>query len=302
MKAGGCPPRMHSAPDNEPGLSGASMKKEELHMKRDEDAAQEKDEGKKPKKHRGKKVLVAILVVLAVFIVMAAIGGNSSKPSSEPFDPANYQQVDYAKVAKTPDDYKDQKLLFVGSVAQVMEGSNETDIRLATGVSGYDDMVYVKIDNSVLGGNHLQEGQALGVYGTCTGQYHYTSALGVDVAIPGMVADQLDENVETPQQQMVDKVQALFEGASFEKADKGYGMYEYTATIANTTDQNLGNVSVILGLYDESGTRVDETYVSANSWAAGESAVFDATTTTDAAQVKAEIQTFQIGDDYYSAK
>lgn len=119
-------------------------------MKRNDDAAQEKNEDKTPKKHRGKKVLVVILVILAVIIVMAAIGGNSSKPSSEPFDPANYQQVDYAKVAKTPDDYKNQKLYFVGSVAQVLEGSNETDVRLATDVSGYDDMVYVKIDLSLI--------------------------------------------------------------------------------------------------------------------------------------------------------
>ncbi len=267
-----------------------------------EDRVSKQGEEKKQKKHRGRKVLIIILVVIAAIIAIAAIGGNSAKPSSEPFDPANYQQVDYATVAKTPDDYKNQKLYFVGSVLQVLEGSNETDVRLATGVSGYDDIVYVKIDNSVLGDNHLQEGQALGVYGACTGQYHYTSALGVDIAIPGLVADQLDENVETPQQQMVDKVQAIFDGATFEKTSNGYGMYDYTATIANTTDQDLSNVSVTLGLYDDSGTRVDETYVSANSWAAGESAVFDSVSTTDAAKVKAEVQTFSIGDDYYSAK
>ena len=267
-----------------------------------EDGVSKQGEEKKLKKHRGRKVLIIILVVIAAIIVIAAIGGNSAKPSSEPFDPANYQQVDYATVAKTPDDYKNQKLYFVGSVLQVLEGSNETDVRLATDVSGYDDIVYVKIDNSVLGDNHLQEGQALGVYGTCTGQYHYTSALGVDVAIPGLVADQLDENVETPQQQMVDKVQAIFDGATFEKTSEGYGMYDYTATIANTTDQDLSNVSVTLGLYDDSGTRVDETYVSASSWAAGESAVFDTVSTTDAAKVKAEVQAFSIGDDYYTAK
>lgn len=271
-------------------------------MAQAEDGVNKQGEEKKQKKHRGRTVLIVVLVVIALFIVIAAVGGNSSKPSSEPFDPANYQQVDYATVAKTPDNYKDQKLYFVGSVVQVVEGSSETDVRLATDVSGYDDIVYVKIDNSILGDNHLQEGQALGVYGTCTGQYHYTSALGVDIAIPGMVADHLDENVETPQQQMVDKVQAIFDNVTFDKVDKGYGMYEYTATIANSTDQDLSNVSVTLGLYDDSGTRVDETYVSAGSWAAGESAVFDTVSTTDAAQVKAEVQGFSIGDDYYSAK
>ena len=101
---------------------------------------------------------------------------------------------------------------------------------------------------------------------------------------------------------MVDKVQAIFDGATFDKTSEGYGMYDYTATIANTTDQDLSNVSVTLGLYDDSGTRVDETYVSASSWAAGESAVFDSVSTTDAAKVKAEVQAFSIGDDYYSAK
>lgn len=112
-----------------------------------EDGVSKQGEEKKQKKHRGRKALIIILVVISAIIAIAAICGNSAKPSSEPFDPANYQQVDYATVAKTPDDYKNQKLYFVGSVLQVLEGSNETDVRLATGVSGYDDIVYVKIDN-----------------------------------------------------------------------------------------------------------------------------------------------------------
>lgn len=91
-----------------------------------------------------------------------------------------------------------------------------------------------------------------------------------------------------------EKVTALEDSIVFEKTDQGYGYFEYTATAENTTDINFGNVSLVLSLYDEEGVKAGETYVSTNSWAAGEKVRFETTSDINAAQVKVTI-------DYYEA-
>lgn len=285
----------------------------------------ERDEGRARKRGeaQGKRRIMVLLVIALVAMVACSVadavgwklpfggeplvgGGfatgedapavqDSPKPSSEPFDPASYQQLDYATVAVDPDGYKDQKLYFVGTVHWVVEDDDKTEVDLATSISGYEDIVYARVDDSVRGDIRLKEGKALGIYGTCTGSYESTSA-------PSMVADQLDEDVKTPEQQMVGEVQEIFDKATFDKTDKGYGSYEYATTVTNTTGLDLRDVNVVFGLYDDSGTRVEEAFTSAYSWAAGESAVFDDRSSTDASRVKAEVLSFKIDGQRYSAQ
>ncbi|MGN0286824.1 MAG: FxLYD domain-containing protein [Atopobiaceae bacterium] len=258
----------------------------------------------KKKRHVGRIVLI-VVAVLVLLCVIAGMSSNSSKKDDEPFDPSTYQKVDYATVAKNPDDYKGQKLYFEGKVIQVVEGNNETDLRVATNSNGYDDVIYVAYDPSILNGSHLVEGQYLGVYGHCNGQISYTSTLGGKISIPGLTADSFDQDVKSPQQVQVETMQALFDGVEFKKVDtSGYGSYEYQAQVKNTTENNYSNVELTLGIYDASGTRIGETYASVNTWAAGETAQFDGYLDSDkaeaAASVKVEIQGFSIGSDYYS--
>ncbi len=108
----------------------------------------------------------------------------------EAFKPENYQSPAYIDVARNPDSFKGQKVAFTGKVLQVLEGTTETDLRIATD-GGYDDVVFVGFDPSILGGIHVLEDDSVTVYGTCIGQYTYTSALGSSISLPGLYADQV---------------------------------------------------------------------------------------------------------------
>jgi hypothetical protein len=257
-------------------------------------------------RRRPGRLALATALVAAAVMVVASLAGCSQKKEEEPFDPANYEDVEYATVARSPEDYKDRPLHFEGKVIQVIEKSDsECDLRVATSVDGYQDVYYVSYDPKIIQGNHVVEGQYLGVYGRCTGQVSYQSALGGQVSIPGIKADSIDESVKSPQQTQVEAMEALFSDVTWEKVDvSGYGNYEYEATVTNTTDNDYGMVSLILGVYDAGGTRIGEAYANTNSWGAGEAVKFDAyldPSIVDAADsVKVEVQGFNIGSDYYS--
>jgi hypothetical protein len=80
----------------------------------------------------------------------------------------------------------------------------------------------------------------------------------------------------------------------FEQIDDGYGNYTYSATVKNTSDLSFENVSLVLGLYDSDGVRQGESYVSANTWAAGETVKFEGYGTINAAQIKVEINYYEV--------
>ncbi|MEE8704864.1 MAG: FIVAR domain-containing protein [Olsenella sp.] len=118
---------------------------------------------------------------------------NAISALKEEFNPDNYDAPAYTDVARTPDDWKGKKVTFTGRVLQVVEGSKETDLRVATDGS-YDDIIMVGFDPSILGGTHVLEDDNVTVYGTCVGLYTYKSALGASISIPGIYADQVEIN------------------------------------------------------------------------------------------------------------
>ena len=111
----------------------------------------------------------------------------------EAFNPANYSWPAYRDVARNPDSYSGQKLAFKGKVLQVVEGDSETDLRIATD-GGYDDVIFVGFDPSIMGGTRVLEDDTVTVYGTCVGQYSYQSTLGAKISLPGLYADQIEIN------------------------------------------------------------------------------------------------------------
>ena len=111
----------------------------------------------------------------------------------EAFNPDSYQWPAFTDVARNPDNYKGQKVAFTGKVLQVVEGTSETDLRIATD-GGYDDVIFVGYDPSILGGTHVLEDDNVTIYGTCIGQYTYESALGSSISLPGIYADQVTIN------------------------------------------------------------------------------------------------------------
>ena len=108
----------------------------------------------------------------------------------EVFKPENYSAVAFADVARNPDDYMGQQLTFTGKDLQVVEGTDETDLRIATD-GGWDDVIFVGYDPDLLGGTRVLEDDSVTVYGTCLGQYTYESTLGAAISLPALYADQV---------------------------------------------------------------------------------------------------------------
>lgn len=114
---------------------------------------------------------------------------NAISNLQEAFNPANYAAIPYADIARNPDSYTGQNLVFSGRVLQVLEGSSENDVRLATD-GGYDDVVFVAYDPQLLDFRILEDDN-ITVYGTCTGLYSYKATLGQTITLPSMIATQV---------------------------------------------------------------------------------------------------------------
>ena len=111
--------------------------------------------------------------------------------------------------------------------------------------------------------------------------------------------DTLDEllvnaNAVTQRTQTEDAVNALAGSITFEQQDDGYGSYTYIATAENTSGINFGSFGLVLALYDDDGVRVEETYASVSSWAAGETVRFEAYGTTGATQIKVSVDYYEV--------
>lgn len=52
----------------------------------------------------------------------------------------------------------------------------------------------------------------------------------------------------------------------------------------------------MLALYDADGVKAEGTYASTSSWAAGEKVRFEATSSVDAAQVKATVSNYEVAE------
>jgi uncharacterized lipoprotein YehR (DUF1307 family) len=90
-------------------------------------------------------------------------------------------------------------------------------------------------------------------------------------------------------------INSLISNATFEQTDEGYGNYTYSAVIENTSEFTFNNVSVILGIYDADGVRVEEDYAnSATPWAPGEKIKLSAYGQTNAQQIKPTVQYYDI--------
>lgn len=111
----------------------------------------------------------------------------------EAFNPDNYSWPTYKEVARNPDNYKGQKVAFTGRVLQVLEGTEENKLRVATDGS-YDDVIIVGYAPDLLGGTHILEDDNVTVYGECVGQFTYSTAIGSQMSLPGVYAAQITIN------------------------------------------------------------------------------------------------------------
>lgn len=99
--------------------------------------------------------------------------------------------ITYDQLARTPDDYKGQKVKFSGKVLQVLEGDTEVDIRLATS-GGYDNVIFAAYAKDLVTSRILEDDQ-ITIYGTSLGLYSYESTMGGTITIPSIWIDKIDQ-------------------------------------------------------------------------------------------------------------
>ena len=99
--------------------------------------------------------------------------------------------ITYDQLARTPDDYKGEKVKFKGKVVQVLEGDSTIDLRLAVN-SDYDKMVYLYYPKKLVSSRVLEDDK-ITIYGVSEGLYTYKSTMGGHITIPIIRVDKIDQ-------------------------------------------------------------------------------------------------------------
>lgn len=97
--------------------------------------------------------------------------------------------ITFNQLARTPDDYLAKKVKFSGKVIQVIEGTTETQIRLAVN-SDYDMVVYCHIPKAKTANMRILDDDRITIMGLSMGLISYESTMGGTITIPEIsVAD-----------------------------------------------------------------------------------------------------------------
>ncbi len=96
-----------------------------------------------------------------------------------------YEQLDYEENARNPESYSGKKVVFEGTVIQVVEGGLNTIYRVSVNSS---DVVFVRYTPTSGDGRILEDDRVI-VYGTSQGVETYESTLGGNITIPACFAD-----------------------------------------------------------------------------------------------------------------
>lgn len=99
--------------------------------------------------------------------------------------------ITYGNLARTPDDYEGKRVKFRGKVVQVIEGDDETQIRLAVN-NDYDMIVLAEYTTDIVSSRVL-ENDTITIYGISAGLISYKSTLGGTITIPGILVQKIDQ-------------------------------------------------------------------------------------------------------------
>lgn len=101
--------------------------------------------------------------------------------------------ITYNQLARTPNDYIGKKVKFKGKVVQVLEGTTETQIRLA--VNGdYDSILYCSVPKAKTANTRILENDYITVMGISMGLLSYKSTMGGTITIPSVNVDDWGQN------------------------------------------------------------------------------------------------------------
>lgn len=91
-------------------------------------------------------------------------------------------------------------------------------------------------------------------------------------------------------------VNNLFTNVTFNKTDDGYGFFNCTATVENTTKYTIKNLSLSIKLIDDSNTVLQTTYASADNWTPGQKYNFEFGTDKNFTKTEISVDYFEIDE------
>lgn len=149
------------------------------------------------KKMRGLGIAGLVLSIFAVFMFLSIMfpnEGNQNENSytqEETLSKEEYQELceeyTYKEIARNPDDFEGEYIVFTGEVIQVQEGIGDSitlRVNMTENEYGYyEDTVYCTYSYSDEDSKILED-DIIKIYGECQGDTSYTSILGQKVTLP----------------------------------------------------------------------------------------------------------------------
>lgn len=99
--------------------------------------------------------------------------------------------ITYNELARTPEDYKSEKVKFKGKVLQVVEDDDEIQIRLAID-SDYDKVILCGYSPDIVSSRILKD-DIITIYAISLGLTSYKSTLGGNITIPTVWIEKVDQ-------------------------------------------------------------------------------------------------------------
>ena len=102
---------------------------------------------------------------------------------------AQCSTIGFDTLSRNPDKYKGKKYKFTGEVIQVSEssllGMTFCDLRInvTEGEYGWEDTIYATVTLKE-GEDRILEDDIITIWGTCEGNYTYTSIMGASISLP----------------------------------------------------------------------------------------------------------------------
>ena len=116
---------------------------------------------------------------------------EAAKKEKEEKEKKGYDSgITYEQLARTPDDYKGEKVKFSGEVIQVMEDDGTCAVRVAVN-ENYDDVLFGVYDSSIVSSRILEDDK-ITIYGTSTGLYSYETVMGDTLTIPSVEIEKIE--------------------------------------------------------------------------------------------------------------
>ncbi len=153
-------------------------------------------------------LIVLVTIIVGIFIVLVLTDDTPIVSVNENGDVVQNGAIiseydyklsckltDYDDIARNPDKYKGENLVFIGKVVQcerIYGTSYYARVDVTVDITAdYKDIIYVTFDIPQ-GESKILKGDIVMLYGVCQGTETYTSVLGEEITIPAIQAAYID--------------------------------------------------------------------------------------------------------------